>query len=166
MARFDNLCQFSYWLLVLGLIEIETVDQPDAFTGQQSLNQPTISQRINKIRRLYDVPRLSMRWATYSGCNLWYFRLEHPPGGVWIINRLPSTDEGGFRSNRTHLRNRIPVVLPTWKSATISPNSLPCFIHSSRGFFRYPPPSILLFPRTVRYSPDVGLRLCYSLSRV
>jgi hypothetical protein len=42
-----------------------------------------------------------------------------------------------LKGDLTHLRNKIPVVLPTWKSATMSPNSLPCLMHSSRGFLRY-----------------------------
>ena len=54
---------------------VGSVPPRNASSWEEDDNQPTMSQRISRIRRLYDDPRLSIRWATYSGCNLWYFRL-------------------------------------------------------------------------------------------
>ena len=61
---------------MLGLVGLGLVSSTDHVPPRLIADQRTMSHKMSKIRRLYDDPRLSMRWEIYSGCNLWYFKLE------------------------------------------------------------------------------------------
>ena len=123
MHQTTRLCKFPYWILVLTL----TWAKPRAST-----KKVTYYSRCRIVAVIF---------LDYMNAPSVLCADEYIQGAGDDISNCPRDElfskTGGPKKHYTDLKYKTHVVRPTWKSGTISPNSLPTFrTHSRRGFKR------------------------------